>query len=70
MTDAEIKDRTANKCFAKINVLENSLEYLAIQKPYFAYTQEMIDAQISFKRRELTRYESKLYIQWIQRSIS
>ena len=54
MTDIEIKDRTANKCFAKINVLENSLEYLAIQKPYFAYTQEMIDSQISFKRRELT----------------
>ena len=44
MTDAEIKDRTANKCFAKINSLENSLEYLAIQKPYFAYTREMIDA--------------------------
>ena len=54
MTDIEIKDRTANKCFAKINSLENSLEYLAMQKPYFAYTQEMIDAQFSFKRRELT----------------
>ncbi len=54
MTDIEIKDRTAGKCFAKINALENSLEYLAIQKPYLAYTQDMIDAQISFKRRELT----------------
>ena len=54
MTDKEIKDRTAEKCFAKINSLENSLGYLAMQKPYFSYTQEMIDAQISFKRRELT----------------
>ena len=34
MTDTEIKERTAGKCFAKINALENSLEYLAIQKPY------------------------------------
>jgi hypothetical protein len=54
MTDTEIKERTAGKALAKINALENSLEYLAIQKPYLAYTQEMIDAQISFKRRELT----------------
>ena len=37
MTDTEIKERTASKCFAKINVLENSLEYLATQKPYLAY---------------------------------
>jgi hypothetical protein len=41
MTDTEIKERTASKC-------------LATQKPYLAYTQDMIDAQISFKRRELT----------------
>ena len=36
MTDTEIKERTAGKAFAKINALENSLEYLAIQKPYLA----------------------------------
>ena len=36
MTDTEVKDRTAGKCFAKINALENSLEYLAYAKTIFS----------------------------------
>jgi len=53
MTQQERKDRIYNKAFSKIAHLKLEIKHLDEATPYFAYTEEMIDGQISFKEREL-----------------
>ena len=53
MTQKERKDRIYNKAFAMIATLKIEIKSLDETIPYFAYTQDMIDGQISFKERDL-----------------
>ena len=53
MTQQERKDRIYNKAFAMISTLKIEIKSLDDTIPYFAYTQDMIDGQISFKERDL-----------------
>jgi len=53
MTQQERKDRIYHKSFAMISTLKLEIKSLDETIPYFAYTQDMIDGQISFKERDL-----------------
>ena len=53
MTQQERKDRIYNKAFAMISTLKIEIKSLDDTIPYFAYTQDMIDGQKSFKERDL-----------------
>jgi len=53
MNKQEIKDKIANKCYAKAEFLKLEIKSLDVATPHFAYTQEMIDGLISYKEREL-----------------
>ena len=53
MEQQERKQRIQNKCFASISFLELEIDVLINETPYLSFTQEMIDGQISFKKKEL-----------------
>lgn len=53
MTNEEIQDAIHNKAYSKINFIELQLDSLQKELPVGAYTQEMIDNQIKFNKRDL-----------------
>jgi len=53
MEQQERKQRIQNKCFASISFLELEIDVLINETPYLSFTQEMIDGQICFKKKEL-----------------
>jgi hypothetical protein len=62
MNKQEIKDKIANKCYAKVEFLKLEIKGLDKTTPHFAYTQEMIDGLISFKERELELWNRITYL--------
>lgn len=53
MTNEEIQDAIHSKAFAQISFIELQLNSLKQELPAGAYTQEMIDNQIRFNKRDL-----------------
>lgn len=62
MNKQEIKDKIANKCYAKAGFLKLEIKSLDKTTPHFAYTQEMIDGLISYKERELELWNHINYL--------
>ena len=62
MNKQEIKNKIANKCYAKVEFLKLEIKGLDKTTPHFAYTQEMIDGLISFKERELELWNRITYL--------
>ena len=53
MSNEEIQNAIHNKCYARISFIELQLKSLQKELPTGAYTQEMIDNQIRFNKRDL-----------------
>ena len=53
MTNEEMQDAIHSKAFAQISFIELQLNSLKQELPAGAYTQEMIDNQIRFNKRDL-----------------
>ena len=53
MSNEEIQNAIHNKCQARISFIELQLKSLQKELPTGAYTQEMIDNQIRFNKRDL-----------------
>lgn len=53
MTNSELQDAIHNKCYARISFIELQIKSLQKELPAGAYTQEMIDNQIRFNKRDL-----------------
>lgn len=53
MSNEEIQDAIHSKAYSKITFIEMQLRSLQKELPAGAYTQEMIDNQIRFNKRDL-----------------
>lgn len=53
MTNEEMQDAIHTKAYSKITFIELQLNSLQKELPVGAYTQEMIDSQIRFNKRDL-----------------
>jgi len=53
MNNDELQSAIHNKAYSKISFIEMQLNSLRKETPYGAYTQDMIDNQIRFNKREL-----------------
>lgn len=53
MTNEEIQDAIHTKAYSKIMNIELAINSLQKEKPCGAYTQEMIDNQLRFQKRDL-----------------
>lgn len=53
MSNEEIQDAIHTKAYSKITFIEMQLRSLQKELPAGAYTQEMIDNQIRFNKRDL-----------------
>lgn len=53
MSNEEIQDAIHSKAYSKITFIEMQLRSLQKELPTGAYTQEMIDNQIRFNKRDL-----------------
>lgn len=53
MSNEEIQDAIHTKAYSKISFIEMQLKSLQKESPAGAYTQEMIDNQIRFNKRDL-----------------
>ncbi len=53
MSNEEIQDAIHSKAYSKITFIEMQLKSLQKELPTGAYTQEMIDNQIRFNKRDL-----------------
>jgi hypothetical protein len=53
MTNEEIQDAIHTKAYSKITFIEMQVKSLQKELPVGAYTQEMIDNQIRFNKRNL-----------------
>ena len=53
MTNEEIQDAVHTKAYSQITFIELQLKSLQKELPAGAYTQEMIDNQIRFNKRDL-----------------
>ena len=53
MSNEEIQDAIHSKAYSKITFIEMQLKSLQKELPAGAYTQEMIDNQIRFNKRDL-----------------
>lgn len=53
MTNEEIQDAIHTKAYSQITFIELQLKSLQKELPAGAYTQEMIDNQIRFNKRDL-----------------
>ena len=62
MTDDELYFAIHNKAYSKISFIEMELESLKEETPAGSYTQEMIDNQIRFNKRELQVWKTILHL--------
>jgi hypothetical protein len=53
MNNEELQNAIHTKCYARISFIELQLKSLQKELPTGAYTQEMIDNQIRFNKRDL-----------------
>jgi len=53
MNNIELQDAIHNKCYARISFIKLQIKSLQKELPTGAYTQEMIDNQIRFNKRDL-----------------
>lgn len=61
MNDDELQSAIHTKAYSKIMHIELAINSLQKEKPYGAYTQEMIDNQLRFQKRDLQVWNQIMY---------